>query len=316
MTNISLSAKNTKAELFAAFEEMRQKYEETFKQPSASASGKEEEQQILQRTDALTPSKLENDITDLRKQIQNHLDNVLAQLNDEGKKLSDIRSAIEIESKRLLEARNIDIAVSSLRALIEEYDAKTKELQTNYKKTEEEIAETMARKKKDWEREQEEYGYSLKMERRKEDDGFELEKTKKENKWKEEMAKREQQIEEQKSILQKRVEEIVTLEKTADELPEKIRLAEEMATKAAEEKTRAEYALEMKLKTQEWQAEKMMSQAKIEALSDTTRQQMEEIKSLKTSLANANQQAQTLAATVIENMAGSKNAKIAEAESK
>ncbi|MBI5222059.1 MAG: hypothetical protein HY980_01000 [Candidatus Magasanikbacteria bacterium] len=301
------SPKSTKADLFAAFEEMRKKYEESLKQPSAFS--KAEEQQVLQHTAELTPTKLEDDITNLRRQIQNHLDTVLAQLNDEGKKLSDIRSAIDIESRRLSEAHNIDIAVSSLRALIEEYDSKAKELQTNYKNMEEESAEAMARKKKDWEREQEEYTYSLKMERRKEDDVFELEKTKKENKWKEEMAKREQQIAEQEETLQKRAEEIAALEKTASELPEKIRLAEETAVKTATENARAKNDLEMKLKMQEWQAEKMMLQAKIDALAESSKLQTEEIRSLKTALANANQQAQTLAATVIENMAGNKNVK-------
>jgi len=96
----------------------------------------------LQRTAELTPAKLEDDITNLRKQIQNHLDTVLGRLNDEGKKLNDIRSAIEIESKRLSETRDINLAVTSLRALIEEYDAKAKELQTNYKNMEENITGT------------------------------------------------------------------------------------------------------------------------------------------------------------------------------
>lgn len=304
------TVKSTKADLLAAFEEMRKKYEESAKQtPTAT---KEEEKRIVERVAQFTPTKLDEAVADLRKKIQTRLDDILEQLNSESKKLTDIKEATNIEAERLAEMYNIDITVTSLKTSIEEYDEKTKSLRLDYKKTQEELEEAIIRKKKDWEREQEEYSYSLKLGQRKDNDAFELESTKKENKWKEEMAKREQQIEELESALQKRAEEIAVLEKTSAELPEKIRLTEETAAKAAGEKARAEYNLEIKLKTQEWQAEKMMLQSKIEALSDAAKLQTEEIKSLKTALNSANQQAQTLAATVVENMVGNKNTKPAE----
>lgn len=109
-----ISIKSTKAEILAAFEEMRQKHEESKQQQAPLAiSQQKEEQQILQKTAAYTPSKLENDLVDLRKKIQGYLDELGLQLIQESKKLDEVRQAINIEVQRLKETRHIELAADS-----------------------------------------------------------------------------------------------------------------------------------------------------------------------------------------------------------
>jgi len=78
--------------------------------------------------------------------------------------------SIPIETSRLKETRDIQLSTDALDALIAEYAQKEKEFETKQRIAEETFAADMTKKRKDWEREQEEYGYKTKIERKKEED--------------------------------------------------------------------------------------------------------------------------------------------------
>lgn len=306
----SLSAKSTKAELFAGFEEMREKYEELKKQaPESAEKRRPMEDAIVQKTLAYTPTSLENEMSELRRHIQKSLDDLLVKLAEESKKLQDLRETIEIEAARLKEIRNIELTANALDAMLADYDQKKKELETEWQNRKIKLEEEIAARKKDWEREQEEYAYNLKNSRRKEEDGYEAECAKKETAWEEKSVKKQKELEEREAYIAERQSELDVLRKTAEDLPAKL----EQSAREAEERVAGslnkEFATEKRIAEQEWKSEKNILETRISAMSETISRQSGEITSLKEAVNIANQQAQTLASTVIESVSGTKQAK-------
>ena len=300
MLESAVPVKRTKAELLAEFEEIKRKYEELKGQSSPGQLDlkKKESAAVLQKTAVYTPSNLEDEISSLRKKVQTSLDELSGSLSEESKKLIEIQGAIVIEADRLKEARQIDLASQALDVLINDYEAKEREFTIKGDAAAEALAQGMARQKKDWEREQEEYAYNLKTERKKEEEAYEVEWTKKETARKEALARREAELQEKEAVLATRQAEIQKMEKDAREQTEKT--------------LQKDFAVDKRLAEQEGQAEKNLNEMKIIGLQETIKNYALEIKSLKDALAASSQHAQTLAATVIEGMSGMKQAKATE----
>jgi len=304
-----ISMKSTKAELFQAYGEMKQKFEQSQNDQlplAQQAVIKKEENRILGKTAAYVPENLENEINSLKKKIQANLEGTQEQLIAEGKKLGDIRKAIEIESKRLEEIYNIKLASDTLQTLISDYDAKLKELEK--KKSEEEnlLQEEISNQKKQWEREQEDHKYNLKIERKKEHDQYEIEQVKKRAQWQESVNKKEVELEEREKELNNRAEEIENMKKQIAEFPKKIEAAVSEAKQKAEKIMQKNFDVQSQILEQKRKAEKDVLEAKINNLQEVAKSQAAEIGILKKSLSEANQRAQDLATTIVENASGNK----------
>lgn len=304
---ITTSAKSSKAEIIAAFEEMKQKYEELRQQqPQQPLALRKAEDDLLKKTSTYAPSTLEDAVASLRRAMHGSLDELTQKLQAENSKLTDVRNAVTIATARLAEAHNITLGAEALDVIIASYNAKEKELKAKYDLTEETFTLEMARKKKDWEREQEEYAYNLKIERKKEQDAYETECAKKETAREEKLAKRETEIVGKEAAIAAKEQEVAALEAERKEFPDKLSAAIKSAENQTAENLRKEFAIDKKLAEQEWRAEKNMLEAKIASLVEAAKAQAVEMKSLKDSSAAATQHAQTLAATVIESVSGFK----------
>jgi len=307
--------KNTKAELLAAFEEMKQKYEEAKKQQAPiSLAEQMTEKEILAKTDNFTPHNLNTEIDNLRRAIQNNLNELAEKITTESEKLLAVRAAIELETRRLKEAKNIELGSMALDALIADYEEKRKELETKKQISEEELSTATAKQKTEWDRQQEEYEYNKKIDRKKEEDEYSVQIAKKKALWQDEINRRELELREKEEIISKREEEIKKLEELANNYSQKLAEAEQSARERAVAELNKEFSVEKRITEQERMAEKNMLEARTSALQETIKNQTIEMKSLKDALNIANQQAQTLAATVVESMAGMKQqtAKMAE----
>ena len=305
--NVPPTPKNTKAELLAAFEEMKEKYEETKKQQApASLAAQMEEKELLAKTANFTPNNLNGEIDNLRRSIQGNLNELAEKITTESEKLLSVRAAIELEAKRLKEAKNIELGAMAMDALVADYEEKQKELEMKKQTAEEELSANITKQKTDWEREREEYEYNKKTERKKEEDDYNSQIAKKKSQWQDEINQREMELREKEEVMAKRAEEIRQLEELADNYSNKLAEAENTAQEKIVAELNKDFAVEKRISEQERLAEKNMLEAKIFALQETIKNQIMEIKSLKDALNIANQQAQTLAATVVESMAGMK----------
>ena len=160
-----ITSKNTKAEILDAFEEMKSKFKQSEKNKLNSSQNEvkqKEEAKIIEKTKDCTQDNLDNEILSLRKKIQSRLDHTLVQLNEESGKLHTLRKAIAIETKKLEEIYNVELAADTLKILITDHEIKQKELNQQKINQTTQLEEEISSKRKEWDREREEYKYNLK----------------------------------------------------------------------------------------------------------------------------------------------------------
>lgn len=302
-----ITERSTKADLFRAYQEMKEKIESLAENQlplSQQTEIKKEEENILAKTANLLPQNLDENIAALNKKVQEALNSLRDKLIGESEKLSQLRQAIAIETKRLEEARNIKLADDTLQTLIAEYELKEKELDKRLKEAELSLNEEAEQKIKSREREQEEYKYNLKIERKRDDDLHELERAKKQTLWQEAIDKKENELKAREENLSQRSKELDNLKAEIGGFAAKLESAMEKAKKEQAIILQKDFAVQKQLTEQQRDSEKHILEAKIENLQEILKNQNLEIASLKKSLAEANQRAQNLATAIVENASG------------
>lgn len=304
MPNINdITSKNTKAEIVAAFEEMRQKFKQSEKNklqsPQAEVKRKEESK-IVEKSKSYTPENLDNEILLLRKKIQTHLDYTLVKLTEESKKLHTIRTATEIETRKLQEIYNIELASDTLRILITDYEIKQKEFDNLKFSSHSELDEEISSKRKEWTREQEEYEYNLKTQREREEGAYESEHARKKYEWEERVNKKEAELHDRELIVASQEQETSEMRAKIERFPKKIELIISDTKQKKEKQLKLEFSHERALLEQKWLAEKGICEVNISNLQGIIKNQELEVVSLKQALTEANQKAQSLAVTVVE----------------
>lgn len=307
MPSQEISQRSTKADLFMAYQAMKEKADSLNANQlplSQQAEIKKEEEKILAKTANLLPQNLDENISALNKKVQETLNNLRDKLISEGEKLSELRQAISIETKRLEEAHNIKLADDTLQTLMADYELKQKELDKRRLEAEASLNEEIEQARKIWEREQEEYKYNLKIERKKQDDLYEMEQAKKQAVWQEEIDKKANELKEQTENLNQRLKEFENMKAEISGFTAKLELSVEKAKKEQAVILQKDFAVQKQLAEQQRDSEKNILEAKIDNLQEILKNQNLEIVSLKKSLAEANQRAQNLATAIVENASG------------
>ncbi len=304
-----ITAKNTKAELFKAYQEMKETFEQTQKDqlplPQLD-SLKREEAKILEKTKNILPEKLEDDIVSLNKKVQANLAEMRNELIEESKKLSEIRKAIEIESKRLEEVYSIKLTENTLQTLIADFEAKKEEMEKKRKLEENSLEEEMVLSKKIRERDEEEYAYQLKTERKKEQYEYESAQAKKRAEATEKINEKTAELDEREQSINNRLEDIENMKKEIENFPKKLEAAIKEARQEAQKELEKDFAVQKKITESQWSTEKKIFENGIIGLQETAKNQAFEISSLKKSLVEANQRAQNLAIAIVQNTTGLK----------
>ncbi len=304
-----VTVKNTKTELFKAYQEMKEIFEQTQKNQlplPQSDSLRRDEAKILEKTKNFLPEKLEEDIAFLNKKIQANLAETRNEMIEESKKLSEIRKAIEIESKKLEEVYNIKLAENTLQTLIADFETKSKEMEKK-RKAEDVLAEEVAiAKKKNRERDEEEYQYQLKIQRKKEQDEYDLAQAKKRTEWQEKLSKKITELDEREKIINSRLEDIEKIKKEIESFPKKLEAAIKESQQETAKELEKDFAIQKKITETQWFSEKKMFETKITGLQEMIKNQSAENAALKKSLSEANQRAQNLAIAIVQNTTGLK----------
>ena len=307
MPSQEITQRSTKADLFKAYQAMREKTDSLNANQlplSQQAEINQEEEKILAKTANLLPQNLDENISALNQKVQETLNSLRDKLISESEKLSQLRQAISIETKRLEEAHNIKLANDTLQILIADYELKQKELDKRLIEAELSLNEAIEQKRKIWEREQEEYKYNLKIERKQADDLREMERTKKKAVWQEEIDKKTNELTAQEENLNQRLKELENMKVEISGFPAKLELAIEKVKKEQALILQKDFAVQKQLAEQQRDSEKNILEAKIENLQEILKNQNLEITSLKKSLSEANQRAQNLATVIVENASG------------
>jgi hypothetical protein len=307
-----INPKSTKAEIIKAFEDAKARFKQLEKEKINQARDQvaaKKEEEILKKTEQADPDNLENNIIELRKKIQKRLDEIAGQLAAEGENLMDLRAAAKIEKKKLEEIYNIQLAADSLKILINEYESKEKELKERHASEEAALKNEIASKKQEWEREQDEYIYNLKLDRHRESETYNSEQAKKKKEWQDFVDEKEAELKSREDFLAKQEAEIIEMRRQIEKFPAKLEKETAEAKQKTEEYLHHEFAHEKRLLEQSWLAEKGIFEVRIKSLQNTIDGQNSEIRSLKENLKDSNERAQNLAVTVVE---GASRVKIAE----
>lgn len=304
-----ITIKSTKADLFKAYQEMKDVFEQRQKNqlplPQLD-SLKREEAKILEKTKNLLPEKLEDDIASLNKKVQANLTEVRNELIEESKNLSEIRKAIEIESKRLEEVYNIKLAENTLQTLIADFEAKKQELEKKRKFEEVSMEEESVLKKKARGRDEEEYQYRLKIDRKKEQDEYESQQAKKRAEAAEKINKKIAELDEREQSIKDQLKDIENMKKEIESFPKRLEIAAKDARQETQKEIEKDFTIQKKITETQWASEKKMLETRISGLQETIKSQSAEAIILKKSLSEANQRAQNLAIAIVQNTTGLK----------
>lgn len=239
-----VSTKNTKTEILDAYEELLKEVQQAKSDIPKQVQEEKQKKEILNKVSDVTNEGIVKSIISLKTDLGKALDGLQINLEQEYKKLEEIRSAIVIEKQSLEDLYALSANTDSLAAMLLVQKDKKEKFEKEMQQKEQAFAAEMATKKEQWEqkkakqeaeekefqegtskrrkREEEEYNYNLKIRRKKEEDEYENQKAQLERELVERKEKFEQEITSREQVLKSAEAELVELRKANLEFPAKL----------------------------------------------------------------------------------------------
>ena len=311
--------RRTKAEVEQEFSAIAEELSEQ----KLSISSKEsiahglQEASILDAVSGIAVEVIIHKLADLNTEISKSLSNLSERLANEVNLLHQVRSAIKIENDHLQQLHKIDVSATALDQLIEDYQSKKFQLDSEIQV-----------KRAEWEKEKRfqeevsiEYERTLKSARLRETEEYEyernIERKKQQVKYQEECRLKEKQNQEKQEALEKswqiREEHLKAqeghlqeLQKTVDTFP--VRLEQEVNKAFQEGVKQTEYRLsqELLLLRKDKETEQRIFELKINSLEENVTQQSGQIAHLQKQLEEAKKEVKEIAEKAIEGASGAK----------
>jgi len=189
-----ITAKSSKHEIIEAYNELLTKVKEQNNTNSRAINEKEEHKKNVDSASEHSQESIVKNISNLKLGLGQSLDLIEKSLVDEFKKLTSLQDAIVYEENRLKDMYEIIATAETLETLILTHKEKKLKLEEEFKQQSAELEQIMEKMKADWEKEntqneinqkeylvnlkkqrtrdEEEYHYTLQIERKKEEDLF------------------------------------------------------------------------------------------------------------------------------------------------
>jgi len=301
----TVSVKSTKQEILDAYENAMKSLKNQDSEAAVLDFEKEKPEKnsgsSKKQPAAPTPHSLVAEVNELKQSLTSRLNEVADEIYNQAEKLNEVKKLVSDSQKELEESFHIKQTATTLKNILALHEQRKAELdaeQENRKKEVErarieldrEEKERLDELKKQRSREVEEYSYTLKLTRQKEEDEY----------------KRKQL--EREEILRKREKEVDAAEKEFKDLQKAAADFEKtLQHTVAETEKRIEAQISTRLKTEfnlerkDYEREKQLADLTITNLKNTTKTQEAEIVELKKQLAVATTQVKDIAIKVIEN---------------
>lgn len=288
------SAKN---DIWKAYKELMQKMqqpklsaEESDKLDSGMAQVAEETEQIQRKQEpTFSTEEVINGIANLRTHINNALHDLSNKLTEEVEKLNGIRRTAAEENERLESVYQIKSQADTLLKLLEIQQQRKNDFEKKMADAEEKLQLEIDSRKKRLIQEEEDYNYTTRLKRRKEELDYELKR-----------EERERELLEREKIITQKETYIKDLEIKAAKFPSDLEKTVFEAKKQARERSEKESAIASSLREKEIEKDQALAQLRIADLEKTAAAQAQQITNLERQLAVANQKAQELALKTIE----------------
>lgn len=281
-------AKKTKSEILEAYNQLLAQFDEANKLARSVEDPKNKE--ILELIKSRSAENIIKDISDLKISIHSYLDSIADKLFGASKLFSQFQDAISISQNQLQSVQNVQVVADALDYLVKEYEIKKRELETKHRQEDEDLTQTINSKKRDWQREIEDYNYTTQLKRRREKEQFE-----------EEMIKERKLIDERTILLSTKEEDIEKVRTEIREFNQKLEIeianAKEKVTKELEH----EFSIKLAIINKEKENDSTIAKLLIAHLEDLNRKQTMEIEKLRVEVEKAYAQSQNMALKLIEN---------------
>jgi colicin import membrane protein len=256
-------------------------------------------------------------ISGLSLDLTRSLSEISARLVAEAESLNELREAVALENKELERLHKIDVAVTALDHLVQDYAKQKADLESEIAAQREIWAQeelTRARELKDQEeslkkqrqREAEEFEYKKLLERKKAQDKYDedVRLQEKKNKEKQESLEKNWSLREQ--ALKEKEEEWTRLKSEVDAFPARLKKEVESAVASALKSAEQRNEQQMIVFRKDSEADKRVAELQIKVLQETVSRQTEEIAALQKQLEEAKRQVQDIAVKAIEGASGSR----------
>ena len=321
-TNMELSAKNTKNEILAAYEELLQKTQESRTEEPKKVQEKQIQETAVKNAAASSYEGIVKNMSNLKIELSSSLDKLGDKFVSEFKKFEELQQAIQIEKKTLEDLYQLSANTDSLSVMMlvqkekkQQYEEEMTALKSKFevdmtqtrlewKKEQEEtnlkLKEEADFLKKNRQREEEDYQYNLKLNRKKETDLYEEKKLKSEKEladkktaFEKEFATREAQIKNAES-------ELAELKVRTEAFPAELEKAMSAAVKNATEKLKAEYGFERELTAKQMEGDLKLKEQSIQTLQSKIKDMELTMKELTTKANTAEASVKDIAIKAIE----------------
>ncbi len=299
LSNISTLSKKTKVEILTEYEKLLASIEQA-KQDSREVFDPVHAQEIITAQRNFTTSGVETAVLEMKtstseklaevsRKITEVLDALMQETRAEIEKFSGITQAIEFAEKRLTSLHHIEVTAASLEIVVAEYAEKKRLLETEHTTQLTELTELITKKKRDWQREEEEYEYTRKLIRTRED------------------AEREEKQKARESALQLREhaitsaeDELNALRARIETIPFEIEKGIHSAEQEISKRLAGEHKTHIESLNATWESEKRIIELKHSHLEAQYKKLEAELVYAKKEAELAQKKAQELAMTIIE----------------
>jgi chromosome segregation ATPase len=319
-----ISLANTKQEMLSAYNELVKQLEER-REAELKPQEKIEEKtrkQVVEVADSLSTEGVVGAVGTLKSEMGKLLVQLSDKLEGEVNKYKQIKAAVEAKENELGEIYEIQKSASSLAALIEAQEQKRQEFEAEMAARKEELTREIQTLRADWEkekklheaeikerdgaeakrreREKEEYLYTFRREQQSTKDQFEDEKAKLEREVQYKREQMERELAERERTIAQKEEELSALREKVGAFPKEVESAVSKAVREAVERVQLEAKNREELLRKEFEGERNVLNARIEALEKTVKEQNGQIAKLSGQLEKSYGQVQDIAVKAIE----------------
>ena len=163
-----ISSVNTKKEMLAAYNLLKERIQEQAKAELKPEKAKEEkkEKEIIQAADTVISDGVVKRISDLKVDIGIEFSDIAGKLEKETENYKKVKEAIEVKNKELKEIFEIERSAFSLAALLEAQKQKKIEFEEEMDQRKKFLEEEIKTAKAHWEKEKQQYLQALKEQKR------------------------------------------------------------------------------------------------------------------------------------------------------
>jgi chromosome segregation ATPase len=312
------SARRSTEETKVAFEELARKARN---KPVVSAKEQEARQShaqnVLTDVSSLTAEAAVKKVTEAGLTINRTLGGINEQVIALVEELKQLDEAIRLKTEELTGLHGKDVAASAIDVLVVEYDRKKAELQAEMERLQNEIAETRSKFAADLKAEQdaaevarkraeEEYGYTLQQQRKKDQDAFAEQLRVQSAAERDRKEKLEKDWATREEALKLREKELEDLRKQVADFPSVLKKEADTAAAIAGNRVKHEWEMKFTLAQKDAETAQRVASMEIASLKETNAKQAQALQALQSELAEAKRQVQTIAEKALESASGAR----------